>query len=142
MLEKAVKKISGKAGRSMSTRLLLAIITLATALPGLSQVGHPAKGSWSGWLGHDSADQQRIRLLIDDHNGELDATINPGRRGVDASTVTLDASDWSLTIEADMPDGKLVLDGTLSNLGSWANRKYTGTYTMGGNSGSFDITLN
>jgi hypothetical protein len=121
---------------------LLLIATLLISLPGMSQVGHPAKGSWSGYLGHDTADAERIRLLINAHNGELTATINPGRRAVEASKVTLDAPVWKLVIEADLPEGKLVLDGTLSNLGSWTNRKYIGTYTLGGDEGQFNITLN
>jgi hypothetical protein len=41
-----------------------------------------------------------------------------------------------------MPEGELVLTGTLSNLGSWTNRKYIGTFTQGSKSGNFEFTLN
>lgn len=142
MLEKAVNTFRANTRFSIFAKALVLLTTLTLAIPGLSQVGHPAKGSWSGWLDQDSEDQQRIRLLINAHNGDLDATVNPGRRGVEASIVKLDAPNWNLVIEADMPEGKLVLDGTLSNLGSWTNRKYTGTYTLGNDEGEFVITLN
>ena len=58
------------------------------------------------------------------------------------SSVELDAENWILTITADMPDGMLVMEGKLSNLGSWTNRKYRGAYTLGNTKGTFDITLN
>lgn len=121
---------------------LLGIGSFFSALPALSQVGHPAKGSWSGYLLPEAEAQERIRLLVDDHDGTLSATINPGRRSVSATSVTLDAESWTLHIEADTPDGPLVLTGTLSNLGSWTNRQYTGRYTLGDGAGEFRITLN
>lgn len=123
---------------------LLFTACVFTALPVWSQVGHPAKGSWSGYLMPEGEDQERerIRLLIDDQDGKLSATINPGRRSVDASSATLDADSWTLRIEADTPDGPLELTGTLSNLGSWTNRQYIGSYTLGDGTGEFRITLN
>lgn len=125
----------------MLVRLLLLVACLGVAVPTLSQVGHPAKGSWAGFFGPDATSMERIRLLIDAHNGELSGTVNPGRRGVDASRVELDAPSWTLTIEAPMPQGRLVMQGTLENLGSWSARKYSGTYTMGDEMGTFSITL-
>jgi hypothetical protein len=61
---------------------------------------------------------------------------------VKINTADLDAPNWALTIKAPMPQGELVLDGTLSNLGSWANRKFIGTYTLGNEKGKFEFTLN
>lgn len=108
----------------------------------MAQVGHPAKGSWSGILESDAADSSRIRLLINTADGVLSGAINPGRRAVQTSSIELDAANWILTIKADMPDGELVLVGKLENLGSWNNRKYKGTYTQGDEQGTFSITLN
>lgn len=125
----------------MFARLLMFFAALGLSATLAAQVGHPAKGSWSGQLGSGS-DATRIRLLIDDHNGELMGAVNPGRNQSEMKSVVLDAETWGLKIEATTPDGELVLDGTLSNLGSWTNRKYTGNYTLGGKSGTFDITLN
>lgn len=125
----------------MFARLLMffAALGLSTAL--VAQAGHPAKGSWSGQL-NSGSESTRIRLLIDDHNGELMGAVNPGRNQSVMKSVVLDAKTWGLKIEATTPDGELVLDGTLSNLGSWTNRKYIGNYTLGDKRGTFEITLN
>jgi hypothetical protein len=126
----------------MLARLLLLAAVLGLSAPMLAQTGHPAKGSWSGDFIAGDSEKSRVRLLIDALNGELSGTVNPGRNGVDMSTVELDAASWTLTIRAPMPDGELVLTGTLSNLGSWNNRKYIGTWSMGNEKGNFDFTLN
>lgn len=129
----------------MLARLFLFLAFLAAAVPSMSQVGHPAKGSWAGFLnpiGVPEAEAERIRLLIDDHNGDLSGTINPGRNAVEAQSVELDAPSWTLTIQADTPQGTLELVGKLENLGSWTNRRYSGYYTRGDEKGTFTITLN
>jgi hypothetical protein len=126
----------------MFARLLLLAALLGLSAPMLAQTGHPAKGSWSGDLmTSGSSDKTRTRLLIDAWNGELSGVVNPGRNAVEASTV-LDPSTWTLTIRAPMPDGELVLTGKLSNLGSWDNRRYIGTWTKGTAKGDFAFTLN
>ncbi|MDG2176856.1 MAG: hypothetical protein P8M72_12095 [Gammaproteobacteria bacterium] len=127
----------------MLARILILITCVGFALPAMSQTGHPAKGSWSGDLtSFSSAEPVRIRLLLDAMSGELSGTVNPGRRGVEMTSVELDAENWGLTIVADMPDGTLMLEGKLSNIGSWTDRKYRGSYTQGNTKGTFDISLN
>ena len=127
----------------MLARILILITCVGFALPAMSQTGHPAKGSWSGDLtSFSSAEPVRIRLLIDAMSGELSGVVNPGRRSVEMTRVVLDAENWGLTIEADTPDGALMLEGKLSNIGSWTNRKYRGSYTLGNTNGTFDISLN
>lgn len=126
----------------MLARLLLLVACLGVSATLFAQTGHPAKGSWSGDMGPSESDTTRIRLLLDAWNGDLSGTVNPGRRGVEMSKVTLDADTWTLTIHAPMPEGELVLTGTLSNLGSWTNRRYQGTYTLGSEKGSFSFVLN
>jgi hypothetical protein len=126
----------------MFARIMMFFAALGLSATLAAQTGHPAKGSWSGELTPASSASTRIRLLIDDHNGELSGTVNPGRNGVEMKSVVLDPSTWSMKITAAMPEGELVLDGKLNNLGSWTNRKYTGTYTLGSAKGTFDITLN
>lgn len=129
----------------MLTRLLSRVLLLAVCcglLPSaMAQTGHPAKGSWSGDL-VDNEGSTRTRLLIEAWNGELSGTLNPGRRGVEMESVTLDPSTWTLTISAETADGPLEMTGTLSNLGSWTNRKYIGTWRNGSKSGRFEFTLN
>ena len=126
----------------MFARFLMFIACLGLSATLLAQAGHPAKGSWSGNLTPASGAPARIRLLIDDNNGNLSGAVNPGRNAVDMSSVVLDPATWGLTIKAKMPEGELVLTGKLSNLGSWTNRKYIGTYTQGNQKGNFEITLN
>lgn len=117
-------------------------VTLASA-----QVGHPAKGSWSGYWGTSDADKHRILLVLDWHDNELSGTINPGPNAVNLDHVSLDVDTWTLKLEAAMPDGKgrkspFVATGKLSNLGSWTNRTYAGTYSFGAEKGHFTVTLN
>ena len=122
----------------MISRFLMFVACLGLSATLLAQTGHPAKGSWSGSLDGET----RVRLLIDAFNGDLSGAVNPGRRGVDFTSAELDADTWTLTITAPMEEGELVLKGTLSNLGSWTNRKYVGTYTQAGKTGNFEFTLN
>lgn len=126
----------------MLARILMLIACLGLSATLLAQTGHPAKGSWSGNLISASSDSSRLRLLINAHNGELSGTVNPGRNATTMTLVELDPSTWGLTIRATLPEGDLVLEGTLSNLGSWTNRKYRGSYTLGSEKGTFDLTMN
>ena len=126
-----------------------ALAALLIALPAVSQVGHPAKGSWSGYWGPGQADQRRMLLLLDWRDNRISGTINPGRNGVDIESAALEVSDWMLTIEADMPvargsdeTARFEASGKLENLGSWSNRRYSGTYRFGDETGTFLLSLN
>jgi len=130
-------------------RLSLLLAGLLAALPAVSQVGHPAKGSWSGYWGPSDSDQRRMLLLLDWDDNQISGTINPGRNGADIERAVLDASSWMLTIEAEMPAeggsgraASFVATGKLENLGSWTNRRFSGTYRLGDETGSFSLTLN
>ena len=121
-------------------------IFLSLALPATALVGHPAKGSWTGFYGPDDSDQNRFRLLLNWTDREITGVINPGRRAISLDKVELDYSTWTMTLEAEMPvDGgaaHIVVTGNLENLGSWTNRLYSGTYTLGSESGEFWLSLN
>lgn len=125
------------------------MLSALAAVPAASQTGHPAKGSWSGYWGPDQADQRRMLLLLDWADNEISGTINPGPNAVAIDRAELDVSDWRLTIEADMPlergsdrTADFVATGRLENLGSWTNRRYSGTYRFGDETGTFLLTLN
>ncbi|MEO8463742.1 MAG: hypothetical protein ABI640_00235 [Gammaproteobacteria bacterium] len=127
---------------SMLAASFLLFATLASA-----QVGHPAKGAWSGYWGTSDADKHRILLVLDWRNAELSGTINPGPNAITLDKVGLDVDTWTLKLEAAMPDASgrkrpFVATGRLSNLGSWTNRTYAGTYTFGAEKGRFTVTLN
>lgn len=132
-----------------SLRLSFLLAGLAATVPAVSQVGHPAKGSWSGYWGPGDTEQRRMLLLLDWEDNRITGTINPGRNGTDIDRAALDASNWMLTLEAEMPteggSGRtvpFVATGKLENLGSWTNRRYSGTYRLGDETGSFSLTLN
>jgi hypothetical protein len=127
--------------------LLGLIACLAVSAPGIAQVGHPVKGAWSGYWGPSDAERNRILLVLDWEDREIVGTINPGPNAVEIDRAEIDYSTWTLTIEADMPvegggTARYVATGTLENLGSWVNRRYSGTYRHGDETGTFIVTLN
>lgn len=134
----------------MRRRILTAaafIATLAGATCATAQAGHPVKGSWSGYWGPSEAAKRRILLLLDWRNNEIIGTINPGPNAVEIDKASLDVSTWTLTLEANMPtaDGetaRYVATGKIENLGSWTNRRYSGTYEFGTERGTFIVALN
>ena len=124
---------------------LLFATTLATAA--LAQVGHPAKGSWSGYWGTSEASKKRILLVLDWRDQKITGVINPGPNQVPIDKADLNVDTWTLRLEAAMPTsggGKapFVTTGKLTNLGSWTTRTYSGTYTLGTETGKFTVTLN
>ena len=131
--------------RFLASTMLTALFALAA--PAGSQVGHPVKGSWSGYWGPSDTDRNRILLLLDWEDRQIVGTINPGRNAVPIDRAEIDYETWTLTLEARMPtaDGgtaPYVVTGQLQNLGSWRNRRYTGTYRHGDETGTFIVTLN
>jgi len=131
----------------MRKRIILTVAASVFAVAAGAQTGHPAKGSWLGYWGPDESDQRRLRLLLDWENRTVTGTINPGRNGIEIDSTAIDYDDWTLTIEADMPSddgdvGRFVATGRLENLGSWTNRRYSGTYTFGDESGEFTLLIN
>ncbi|MGD8340674.1 MAG: hypothetical protein PVH89_07815 [Gammaproteobacteria bacterium] len=120
---------------------------MVAAAPLAAQVGHPAKGSWLGYWGTSAENRNRMLLVLDWEDRALVGTINPGRNGVAVQRADIDYDTWTLTIEAEMPSegGRMapfVATGKLENLGSWVNRRYSGTYTHGAEQGVFLLTLN
>ena len=128
-------------------RILAAIAALVIAAPLAAQVGHPAKGSWLGYWGTSAEDRNRMLLVLDWTDRTIVGTINPGRNSVEVQRADIDYDTWTLTIEAQMPSesggtAPFVATGKLENLGSWVNRRYSGTYTHGAEQGVFLLTLN
>ena len=91
--------------------------------------------------------KHRILLVLDWRDNALSGTINPGPNAVKIDKANLDVDSWTMKLEAAMPDGSgrkqpFVATGRLSNLGSWTNRTYAGTYSFGAEKGHFTVTLN
>jgi hypothetical protein len=127
--------------------LLASITSAALATAALAQVGHPAKGSWSGYWGSNDAAKRRILLLLDWRDRQLTGVINPGANQVAIEEAELDVETWTLRLEAQMPTpsgrkAPWVATGQLTNLGSWTTRTYAGTYVFGDETGRFTVTLN
>ena len=111
------------------------------------QLGHPAKGSWSGYWEHDSTERRRALVVLDWVDNEITGVINPGRNAVPIIRGELNVTSWTLTIEAEMaiadgPSGRFIATGKLENLGSWSGRRYSGTYRHGQESGTFVLIRN
>jgi hypothetical protein len=132
-------------------RLRVIALVVATACAALvapvgAQTGHPAKGTWLGYWGPDEDDQRRIVLLLDWEGREVVGVINPGRRAVEVARAEIDYDTWTMTLEADLPtaDGgaaRWTATGTLENLGSWKNRRFSGDYEFGEETGAFLVTM-
>jgi hypothetical protein len=115
-------------------------------VPAFAQVGHPAKGSWLGYYGPDEKTQRRMVLLLDWRSRAVTGQFNPGPKAAPITRADIDYATWTMTLEAQVPgaDGKpqrWVGTGKLENLGSWNNRRYSGTYTHGNERGQFKVTL-
>lgn len=125
-----------------------AVALIAPAVvPAEAQTGHPAKGTWLGYWGPDADAQRRLILVLDWENRALSGVINPGPDAIPVTRAEIDYDTWTMVVEADLPveGGEAqhwVATGKLENLGSWTNRRYSGSYTYGGETGSFTSTLN
>ena len=127
---------------------VLAAVVACGALvaPALAQLGHPVKGSWLGYWGPTPEVQRRIVLQLDWKNREVVGVINPGKKAVKITRASIDYATWTLTLESDLPSAtgpnqRWVATGKMENLGSWTNRRYSGTYRHGTETGKFSVTL-
>jgi hypothetical protein len=131
----------------MSRRLFIMLASVLVTTVASAQVGHPAKGSWSGYWGASDADKHRILVVLDWRDDALSGTINPGPNAIKIDKVDLDVETWTMKLTAMMPDASgrkqpFVTTGRLTNLGSWTTRTYAGTYVFGNEKGHFTVTLN
>jgi hypothetical protein len=123
------------------------LVAAGLAASAAAQVGHPAKGSWSGYWGTSNESKRRILLLLDWRDRQITGVINPGASQIKIDKAELDVATWTLRLEAAMPTATggtapFVATGQLTNLGSWTTRTYSGTYVFGDESGRFTVTLN
>ena len=112
-------------------------LCLALALGMLSSVfaqeGHPIKGSWIGeWQGN--ALGESLLMVMNWDGDAITGIINPGTDNIEIDTASLNADEGTVHIDAD----GYVLEGTFARL-ELPNRSITGTWSNGGNTGSFEI---
>ena len=122
-------------------------LSLGVTVAVSAQVGHPTKGSWSGYWGTSDAAKRRILLVLDWRDRQITGVINPGPNQVPIDKAELDVDTWTLRLEAQMPTpagnkAPFVTTGQLTNLGSWTTRTYSGTYVFGAETGRFTVTIN
>jgi hypothetical protein len=130
------------------SRIAAFLLALGFALmgPAFAQTGHPAKGSWVGYWGPGEKDQRRLVLNIEWQDNQIVGVVNPGPKAAKIKRARIDYETWTFDIEADLPNAAgvptaWVATGKLENLGSWTNRRYSGTYRQGAESGKFVVTL-
>ena len=127
---------------------ILGVTVLSFGLAGIAaaQQGHPLDGAWYGDWG-PSANHRNAVVLVVEYDGEnLTGQLNPGPEAVPLDVVTMDHTDWTVHIEADVRTfsgevERYVIDGQLENLGL-PNRSMTGTWTHGTASGDFSVSRN
>lgn len=99
-----------------------------------AQEGHPIKGSWIGeWQGNEALGESLLLVLNWDGKA-ITGVINPGTDNLEIDNAELNPEDWTVKLEAD----GYVLEGTFARL-ELPNRSISGTWSNGGNSGSFEI---
>lgn len=149
-------------GRSL--RLFCLLSCLLVAAPALAQEGHPAKGTWVGYWGPTTTQQNRLVVVLDYDGKNLSGTVNPGPNAVPIKMARLDIvpgtpppkpgdlvgePTFKVRIEVDGKDVKgnpitIVADGTMEQVGL-PIRMLAGTWTQtsGGKTekGQFRIRL-
>lgn len=130
----------------MRAPLAALLVAASLAMTAYAQVGHPAKGNWLGYWGPDAKVQRRLVLNLDWRDRSVVGVINPGPNAAKVTRSVIDYATWNLTLEAQLPNARGTLEkwvavGKVENLGSWTNRRYSGTYTQGAESGTFQVTL-
>ncbi len=128
--------------RSMAA---LAVVLLISASAS-AQFGHPLKGTWSGEWGPTKDRQTHVVLEFNWDGKTITGKINPGPRAVVFQKATLDASTWTVRIEAEGKDSggapiSYAIDGKLENIGAY-QRVLSGTWTQGAEKGTFRVIRN
>ena len=122
------------------------VVLLAVSVPVSAQFGHPLKGTWTGEWSPSAGKQSHVVVEMNWDGKTITGKVNPGPNGVALSKATLDASAWTVHLEADGKDAAgqavhYVVDGKLENIGS-SNRVISGTWTEGGTKGAVKLMRN
>ena len=106
--------------------MLSALLLSASAF---GQEGYPLDGTWRGEWG---ADKTQAVVVMEWDGATINGRINPGRNTINFTSAALNASDWTVHIEAQTREGQpIVIDGKLDELGTY-HRTLTGTWTQDG----------
>jgi hypothetical protein len=123
----------------------LACVAVFLAAAAVAQEGHPLVGTWYGDWGTSAQQRHDLTVVMTWDGKRIGGTIDPGPDAVPFKVATLDSSAWTVHIEAERaataksPSVRYVIDGKLSNLGSY-NRSLSGAWTQGTIKGDFKLT--
>jgi hypothetical protein len=121
-----------------SSKATVTLAALSMAAVVHAQEGFPLDGTWRGTFGPE-ADRTTVVIVMKWDGENINGTINPGPSSVPFTSAELEASDWTVHIEAESRDGEpIVIDAKLENIGSY-NRTLTGTWNQAGTDYSFHI---
>jgi len=118
---------------------VLFALSFLMSVSGYAQEGYPLNGTWRGqWA---QGDEVMTAVVVMDWDGtSINGRINPGRYMVRFDKASLDASSWTVHIEATSKEGQpIVIDGVLGDVGSY-NRTLTGTWSLAGGSSPIVLT--
>ena len=131
--------------RAWRSIVCVAGIVLMSGVAARAQEGFPLVGTWYGDWGPTPQQRHDVTVIMTWDGKTIGGTVDPGPDAVPFKSATLDSSTWSVHIEAERaakgnsPAVRYVIDGTLSNLGSY-NRTLSGTWTQGASKGDFKLT--
>jgi hypothetical protein len=125
-------------------RLSSLLVCIAITIPVLGQAlnegqGHPLKGTWLGDWGPDKTHRNPVIVEMNWDGKAITGSINPGVDAVRFTKADLDASKWSVHLEADAKGTHFAIDGKIEDLGS-LHRYIVGTWSQGNQKGDFKIT--
>jgi len=128
----------------MKVAIMALLLSVAWAMPGHAQEGHPLKGSWIGTWGPAKTHSNDILLVLNWDGKAVSGTINPGTDDITIKTATLNPEGWTVHMEFSGKDStgavmNYVVDGKIDNL-PFKNRTITGTWKNQRESGPFKIT--
>ena len=119
---------------------ILGLTAIAAAQSALNEgQGHPLKGIWIGDWGPDKAKRTLVLIEMNWDGKAITGSISPDADKIAFTKADLDATNWTVHLEAQSGGVKYVIDGKIENLGS-LSRSIVGTWTQGDQKGDFKIT--
>jgi hypothetical protein len=118
--------------KSFLSALVMYLLMTGTAT---AQEGHPLKGSWIGEWSGNSTHGDFVLLVMDWDGKNVTGVINPGTDDMVIESVTLNPSDWTVTIRA----AGYELQGRIQEL-ELPSRSIVGTWKNGNRNGKLEIS--
>lgn len=121
----------------VSAKSFLSALVMYLLMTGAAtaQEGHPLKGSWIGEWSGNSTHGDFVLLVMDWDGKNVTGVINPGTDDMAIESVTLNPSDWTVTIRA----AGYELQGRIQEL-ELPSRSIVGTWKNGNRNGKLEIS--